>query len=301
MKIKDKIIDILLIIMMIAPFAGCMALKVMFSPATEGISVTGALVYARIKMPFQDLIISEAQVNSWAVIIFIFALCLYMTRKLDLRPVKKRQIIAELLVEKVKGFVTDNMGKKFSDFTPFIAAIMAISAISSLSSLLGLFPPTSDVNVVAGWAILVFVIITHYKLKGGTFNYIKGFFSPIPIFAPFNVIGELSTPVSMSFRHYGNVLSGVVISILISNALSGLSELVLGWIPGILGSIPLLRVGIPAILSLYFDIFSGCLQAFIFAILTMLYISNGFSEEDYEKRLKKKQMKKMKKTAKAAA
>lgn len=300
MKLKNKIIDILLILMMIVPFVICMILKVMFSPATEGISVSGALVYATIDMPFQDIIISEAQVNSVAVVIFVLAFCLYMTRGLKVVPDSKRQIIAEMLVEKARNFVSDNMGKKFMEFTPFIASIMAISVFSSLSSLLGLFPATSDVNVVAGWAILVFVIITYYKLKGGTFNYIKGFFDPIPVFAPFNVIGELSTPVSMSFRHYGNVLSGVVISILISNALGGLSEKLLGWLPGVLGDIPFLSVGIPAVLSLYFDIFSGCLQAFIFAILTMLYISNGFSEEDYEKRMKKKQMKKMKNKAKLA-
>lgn len=300
MKLKDRIIDILLILMMIVPFVVCMVLKVLFTPATEGISVSGALIYARISMPFQDIIITEAQVNSVAVVIFVFALCLYFTRGLKVVPDKKRQIIAEMLVEKASSFVSDNMGKKFMDFTPFIASIMAISVFSSLSSLLGLFPATSDVNVVAGWAILVFGIITYYKLKGGTFNYVKGFFDPIPVFAPFNVIGELSTPVSMSFRHYGNVLSGVVISILVSNALGALSQKLLGWLPGVLGDIPFISIGIPAVLSLYFDIFSGCLQAFIFAILTMLYISNGFSEEDYANKLKKKQMKKLKKLAKAA-
>lgn len=300
MKLKDKIIDILLILMMIIPLVICMVLKVIYTPASEGINVRGALIYATIPMPFQDLIISEAQVNSVAVVIFIFALCLYLTRGLKVIPDSRRQVIAEMIVEKAGSFVIDNMGKKFKSFIPFIMAIMAISAVSSLSSLLGLFPATSDVNIVAGWAILVFILITHYKLKGGVFNYLKGFLDPIPFFAPFNVIGEIATPVAMSFRHYGNVLSGVVISVLVTNALGKLTELVLGWLPGILGEIPLLSVGIPAVLSLYFDIFSGCLQAFIFAILTMLYISNGYSEEDYEKRLKKKQMKKMKKAAKAA-
>ena len=180
------------------------------------------------------------------------------------------------------------MGERFAGFAPFVAAIMGLSAFSSLSSLLGLYPATSDLNIVAGWAILVFILITHYKLKGGIGPYLKGFVEPIPIFAPFNVIGEIATPVSMAFRHYGNVLSGVVISTLVAAGLSGLSSLLLGWLPGVLGRFPLLRIGLPAILSLYFDLFSGCLQAFIFAMLTMLYISNGFPEEDYEKRRKKK-------------
>ena len=134
-------------------------------------------------------------------------------------------------------------------------------------------------NVVAGWAILVFILITHYKLKGGVWPYVKGFFEPIPVFAPFNIIGEFSTPVSMSFRHYGNVLSGVVIATLVGYSLQALSKMLLGWLPGFLGSIPFLRVGIPAILSLYFDLFSGCMQAFIFAMLTMLYVATAHPED----------------------
>ena len=110
--------------------------------------------------------------------------------------------------------------------------------------------------------------------------------------APLNVLGEIATPVSMAFRHYGNVLSGTVISTLIATALQGLSNIVLGWLPGFLGQIPLLRIGLPAVLSLYFDLFSGLLQAFIFAMLTMLYIANGFDVEAYEKRQKAKRKKK---------
>ncbi len=109
---------------------------------------------------------------------------------------------------------------------------------------------------------------------------------------PLNILGEIATPVSLAFRHYGNVLSGSVIAVLISTALAGLSNLVLGWLPGFLGEVPILRVGIPAVLSLYFDIFSGCMQAYIFAMLTMLNISNGFPQDEYEKRKLKKLNKK---------
>ena len=113
--------------------------------------------------------------------------------------------------------------------------------------------------------------------------------------APLNVLGEIATPISMAFRHYGNVLSGSVIAVLISAALQGVSRLVLGWLPGAIGEIPLLQIGIPAILSLYFDVFSGCMQAYIFAMLTMLNVSGGFPEEDYRKRMEKKMLKKSKK------
>ena len=285
---KAVIIDILLIAMMILPPAACIVLKILFSPATEGITVTGAIIYFTIPMPIMDLPITESQVNSWAVILTILAICLFLTRRLNIKSVSKRQFLAELIVEKAENLVRSNMGERFMGFAPFIAAILGLSALSSLSSLLGLYPPTSDINIVAGWAILVFILITHYKLKGGLGNYLKGYTEPIAVFTPINIISEVATPVSMTFRHFGNVLSGSVISVLVAAALQGLTSLLLGWLPGLLGDIPFLQIGIPAVLSLYFDIFSGCLQAFIFSMLTMLYIANGFPEEAYEKRRLKK-------------
>ena len=281
---RFRLIDGLYIAMMVVPLLACMILKILTTPQEEGISITGAQIYLTIPMPLMDLTITASQITSWAVMISIFGLCLYMTHGLQVRPGLKRQLLAEWAVEKVNGLVLDNMGQRFMAFAPFVAAIMALSAFSSLTSLLGLFPPTSDMNVVAGWAILVFILITHYKLKGGVWPYVKGFFSPVPIFAPFNIIGEFATPVSMSFRHYGNVLSGVVISTLVAYALRSLSKMLFGF----LGNFTILQIGLPAILSVYFDIFSGLMQAFIFAMLTMLYIATGFPEEDYERRKAKK-------------
>lgn len=289
---RFKLIDALLLAGMFLPFLAVMALKVCVYPASDGINVTGAQIYFTLPLPLGGLPITEAQVNSVAVLVAIFFLCLYMTHGLCPEGGTKRQLIAEMIVQKARDFVLGNMGERFAGFVPFVAAIMALSAFSSLSSLLGLYPATSDINVVAGWAILVFILITYYKLKGGVGNYLKGYTEPIAFFAPFNVISEFATPVSMAFRHYGNVLSGVVISTLLASALQGLSRLLLGWLPGFLGAVPFLQVGLPAVLSLYFDLFSGLLQAFIFAMLTMLYIANGFPEEAYLARLAKKQAKK---------
>ncbi|MBQ8684120.1 MAG: F0F1 ATP synthase subunit A [Clostridia bacterium] len=272
-----------------------MVLKVLFTPASEGITITGALVYFTIPTPVQPLPITEAQVNSWAVMLTILCLCLYLTHGIAVRPGTKRQLAAEWVVEKCKNMVHNNMGDYFAGFAPFIAAIMTLSGLSSLLSLLGLFPPTSDMNVVAGWAILVFSLITYYKFKAGPIKYLKSFAEPVPFLAPMNIISEAATPVSMAFRHYGNILSGSIISVLIAAALGGLSNLVLGWLPGILGEFPFLRIGIPAVLSLYFDIFSGCLQAFIFATLTMMYVSGGFPQEDYEKRKARREARKREK------
>ena len=283
-----KLVDTFYIAMMILPIVGGIILQVLTEPKSEGIRITGARIFFTIPMPIQDFPITESQVNSALVLISILYLCLYLTHGITERIELKRQHFAELIVEKIDAMVIENMGEYFKGYSAFIIAIMALSGFSSLMSLFGLFPPTSDINVVAGWAILVFILITYYKLKCGPVYYLKSFTQPVAFLAPINFISEFATPISMSFRHYGNVLSGSVISVLIATALAGLSNMVLGNLPGFLKDIPLFQIGIPAVLSVYFDVFSGCLQAFIFAMLTMLNVSGAFPIEDYEKRKQKK-------------
>ncbi len=286
-------LDIVYIAMMILPIVASIVLKVLTKPASSGISITGAQVYFTIPMPIQTLPITESQINSWLVMISILGLCLFLTRDLKTRNIGKRQHLAEWIVEKVDALVSSSMGDYFMGFSAFIASIIALSAFSSLLSLFGLYPPTSDLNVVAGWAVLVFILITYYKFKCGPLMYLKSFANPV-LMAPLNVISEIATPISMAFRHYGNVLSGSVISVLVAAGLQGLSGIVLGWLPGFLGEIPFLQIGLPAILSIYFDVFSGCLQAYIFAMLTMMYVAGGFPMEEYFERKEKKKLKKAK-------
>ena len=280
-------LDILYLCMMILPLVAGMILKVLTKPLSEGISITGAQIFFEIPMPVQNLVITESQINSWLVMIAIFGLCLFLTHGLKTKNVSKRQHCAEWIVEKVEKLVVDGMGDYFKGFSSFVAAILALSGFSSLISLLGMYPPTSDINIVAGWAVRVFFLITYYKLKCGPVTYIKGLASPIAL-TPLNVISEVATPLSMAFRHYGNVLSGAVISVLVATGLQGLSSMVLGWLPGFLGELPLLQIGLPAVLSIYFDVFSGCLQAYIFAMLTMMYVAGGFPMEEYFEKKKKK-------------
>lgn len=286
--------SILFLILAILPIFAGIVIKVLFIPATEGISVTGAHIFFTIDMPLGGLPITESQVNSWLVLLSLFFFCLFLTHDLKTKDVSKRQVIAEWIVEAVDKMVLKNMGEFFKGFGPFIAAIMGLSAMTSLMSVVGLFPATSDINVVGGWAILVFFVITYYKLKAGILVYLKGFTEPVAFFAPVNVASEFATPFSMAFRHYGNVLSGTIISVLIASVLGSLSNLVFQWLPEPLSSIEFLRIGLPAIFSIYFDLFSGCLQAFIFAMLTMLYVANGFPQDEYFKRKALKQAKKNK-------
>lgn len=288
-------VDIIYLCLMILPIIAGIVLKVLTKPLSDGISVSGAQIFFTVPMPIQNLTITESQTNSLIVTLFILGLCLFMTHGLKEVPDTKRQLLAEWIIEKVEAMTIGNMGEYFKSFPPFIAAILALSGFSSLLGLVGLYTPTSDINIVGGWAVLVFILITYYKSKCGPISYVKSFCDPI-LLTPLNIIGEIATPISMAFRHYGNILSGSVIAVLLASALGGLSKLVLGWLPGILGEFPLLQIGIPAVLSLYFDLFSSVLQAYIFAMLTMMYISGGFPADEYKLKQQRKLEKKKVKT-----
>ena len=231
-----------------------------------------------------DLQISETMVVSWIVMAVIAVLCLWLTHDLKVTNISKRQAVAEFLVEKANNFVRGNTdGYKFDYMIPFIAALFTTSVFSNLISLLGLRSPTADLSTEAAWAVVVFIMITAKKIQTNKLGgYLKGFTQPIPVMTPFNILSELATPVSMACRHFGNILSGVVIDGLIYAALATATKALFGLIPGavgnVLGTIPFLSVGLPAITSLYFDWFSGVMQAFIFCMLTIMYIANAAEE-----------------------
>lgn len=228
-----------------------------------------------------DLQISETMVVSWIVMALIAGLCLWLTHDLKVENISRRQAIAELLVDKANSFVrTNTHGTKFDHLIPFVAALFSTSLISNLISLVGLRSPTADLSTEAAWAVVVFTMITAKKIQTNKLSgYLKGFTEPIAVMTPFNILSELATPISMACRHFGNILSGVVINGLIYAALAAATKALFGLLPTAagraLGSIPFLSVGIPAITSLYFDWFSGFMQAFIFCMLTVMYIANA--------------------------
>ncbi len=237
------------------------------------IDITGAKILLR--LPF-GITITETQVNMWIVMVVIALLCKWLTRDLKIKPSGKRQVVAEYLVSMANKLIKDNMGEGFKNFPPFIGALFSLALLSSLVGLVGMYPPTADLNTTLGWAIVSFVLIMYYKIKtNGIGGYLKGLTEPIPFLAPFNVIGEFSTPISMAIRMFGNISTGVVISTLLYAALAWLSGLVLQSLPGALADISILQIGLPAILSIYFDLFSSVLQSFIFCMLTVLYVSQA--------------------------
>ena len=252
------------------------------------IDITGARIFweTPIKLPVLGrLCISETMVVSWLVLLIITGLCIFLTRDLKVENISKRQALAEMIVETANNFVVGNMGEKFRYMIPFVSALFATSLVSNLISLVGLRSPTADLSTEAAWAIVVFIMITGQKIKAnGVGGYLKGFTTPIAVMTPFNILSELATPISMACRHFGNILSGVVINALIYAALAIANRALFGLIPGavgkLLGAIPFLDVGLPAILSVYFDWFTGVMQAFIFCMLTIMYIANAAQPDE---------------------
>ena len=171
----------------------------------------------------------------------------------------------------IDGLVDSTMGEGCRAFSPYIMTLMMSSLFGSLASLFWMRSTTADLNTTLGWAIITFILITYNKIKfGGIKGYLKGFLEPIFVMAPLNVLSEIATPVSMSFGHFGNMAGGLVITTLIMGALKVLSNAVLGFLP-----VPLLQIGLPGVLSLYFDCFTACMQAFIFSMLTMAYVGDA--------------------------
>ena len=250
------------------------------------VDISGAKVFftTPIDVPLLgELQISETLIVSWIVMALITGVCFWLTRGLKVRDISKKQAVAEWIVETADKFVLGNMGEKFRYLIPFVSALFATSVVSNLISLIGLRSPTADLSTEAAWAVVAFIMITAQKIKTSGFGgYLKGFTTPIAVMTPFNILSELATPVSMACRHFGNILSGVVINGLIYGALAVASSALLGLIPGALGDvlskIPILDVGVPAITSVYFDWFSGVMQAFIVCMLTVMYIANAAEE-----------------------
>lgn len=225
---------------------------------------------------FGGINITESIVNGWIVVALITAACIWLTRDLSVTNPGKRQIIAEKLVVAVKDMVDMNMGGRWAYMAPFIATVFAYSCVSSVLSVTGLRSPTADFSVTLAMALVTFGLIQFYQLKfKGFFGFFKRFTEPVIVMTPMNIVSEFATPLSMSLRHFGNIASGTVITALVYGALSVLSTLVVGWIPNsFIASIPIMQVGLPAVLSIYFDLFSSVIQAYIFCMLTMANIAS---------------------------
>ena len=245
-----------------------------FLQGPSELDVSGPKVITSFKIFGLTINFTETVVLEWIVMAVIIGLAVFLTRNLRVRNISKRQAVAEMAVEAITNLVRDTMGKRFLGFTPYIATIFCFSIFGSLISLLGLRAVTSDFSVLLTWAAITFILITVTKIRyGGVGGYLKGFADPIPVMLPINILSEVATPTAMALRHFGNIAGGSIIMGLVYYGLTALSHM-------IRLQVPILTVGIPAVLSLYFDLFSDFMQAFIFIMLTMVFISNAGPADD---------------------
>lgn len=220
---------------------------------------------------FNNFKISETVVTSWIIIAALALVSFLLTRNLKKVPTSKVQVFLEFAIGGLANFVTDTMGektlKRMPNMIPYIGSLFLFFACSNLIGLLGFRSPTTDLDTTLAWALITFIMIYYAGVKFNGFGYFKGLLEPNPLLLPLNLIGELAKPISLSFRPFGNILGGAVIMSLLYQFLKFVSTL----IPG-LGAIPIGQLIIPVPLHLYFDIFAGLLQSFIFIMLTMVFV-----------------------------
>lgn len=238
------------------------------------LSVTGPKIYYTIPI-LGGINITQTTVTLLAVTIILIVTSYFLTRNLKKHP-SGLQVIVEKLISMLYGLVEDTMGKHNSHFTPFIGTIFLSSIIGTLLGMTQIFrSATADLSVTLAWAIVTTLMVWYYNIKNFGFkSWLKGFTEPIVVMTPMNIVSEIATPISMAFRHFGNIAGGSVLTALVYAALASLTSLVFGWLPDAVAAMipPIFQVGIPAFLSIYFDLFSGFVQALVFSLLTMVYI-----------------------------
>ena len=218
----------------------------------------------------QELWITNTHVSLLLVVLTLTIFALFANRaikKADPNEVPGMFLnIIEYLVELVDGLTRNNMGDKhFSKFSNYIGTLFSFLLVANLSGLFGLRPPTADYGVTLGLALITFVMIHYNGFKYEKAGHVTKLFQPV-LLTPINIIGEIATPMSMSLRLFGNILSGTVMMGLLYGLLPKLLQFFIWPVFG----------GLHA----YFDVFSGAIQSYVFCMLTMVFISQCFGEED---------------------
>ena len=286
------------------------------------VNVTGPYIYFTIPI-FGGINVTQTDLSLIIVTALLCVAGVLLGRNLQKRP-GKLQVLTEKGVGMLQNIVSETMGEHHVSWTPYIGTVFLSSICGSLIGMLGIFrSTTADLSVTLTWAVMTSVIIWYQSIKRNGFaGWLKGFTEPVVVMTPMNLISEVAQPVSMAFRHFGNVAGGGVITSILYTALalasSALLSLISGtvFVPailivlgivlfvlgqqqkktvrrifgivlsvlgvlgllqwsGVLTGVPILEFGIPAVLSVYFDLFSGFVQAFVFSLLSMVYIANA--------------------------
>ena len=195
---------------------------------------------------FGGIQVAESTVITWVIMAVLAALSIYLGSNLKVHNPGKRQQVAEMIVTFLDNFINGMLGEKGKQYGTLISVILIY---------IGVKPPTKDLNVTGGLSLISIVLIEVAGIRAkGAKGWLKSFSQPVAIVTPINILELVIRPLSLCMRLFGNVLGAFIIM-----------ELIKMVVP----------VGVPAIFSLYFDIFDGLIQAYVFVFLTSLYIQDA--------------------------
>lgn len=204
---------------------------------------------------FGGIAIPESLVVTWGVMAVLVILALWLTHDMKVDHISKRQAFAEFLVTKLETLIGNVVGEKGKCYVPYLLTVLLYLALSNIVGIFGFKSPTKDLGVTASLALMSIVLVEAAGIRARTVKgWLKSFTKPVAIVTPINILEVFTRPLSLCMRLFGNVLGSFVIM-----------ELIKMVVPYVL----------PAILCLYFDLFDGILQAYVFVFLTGLYIQDA--------------------------
>lgn len=249
--------------------------------------------------------ITNTMIWTWVILGLLSVLFIWLGSGLKVRNIGKKQVVAEWIYSAVGNMVRDTMGPDHAFFIPYILALFSFLMVSNISGFWGLGivrPPTADLATPLAMAIMTFILTqwNHIRVNGiGT--YLRSFLEPFPIMLPMNIVSEIANPVSLTFRMFGNLLGGLIITTMIYGLLVGANTMPVWIAVGsvvlcvvlvgryftklkglpknkkagliLLAALLFLPLAVTSFVHFYFDLFAGILQAYIFCLLSMIFIS----------------------------
>lgn len=207
-----------------------------------------------------EMVVRESVVITWGIMLAVVLFCIFLTRNMQVRNIGKRQLIAETIVTKLENFVSGMVGEEGKRYVPYLATVLVFIGISNMMGLVGMKPPTKDMNVTVALSVLSIILIEYAGWhKKGFKGWLKSFAEPVAVVAPIKVLELVIRPLSLCMRLFGNVLGAFVIMEMIKI---------------------IMPVAVPIPFSLYFDIFDGLIQAYVFVFLTSLFIKEAVECEE---------------------
>lgn len=204
---------------------------------------------------FGGIDVGESVVVSWIIMAVLVLLSIVLTRNLKVENPGRGQLLLEIAVGGLHGMVNGMVGEKGKRYVPYLMTVLIYIGFANVIGLFGFKPPTKDLTVTIALAGMSIVLIEFAGIREkGTKKWLKSFAEPVAIMTPFNILEILIKPLSLCMRLFGNVLGAFVIMELIKN---------------------MVPIALPVPFSLYFDIFDGLIQAYVFVFLTSLFIKEA--------------------------